>query len=627
MHGLEDVGMLKMDFLGLKTLTVIKDATEMVRRRRGTLAHPASGQVFDSMEDVPPDDPAVYQMLANGGTTGIFQFESRLASDKLRAMRCDRFEDLVATNALIRPGPLDSGMTDVFIRRKLGQEEVQYPHPELEKTLSTTYGVIVYQEQVMRIANLLAGFSIAEADVLRKAVGKKIPKLIREELGKFVVRAIERGVDKGVADLLAEQIETFGRYGFPRSHSVAYSLISYQTAWLKAHYPAEFMAALLSSVIDKTDDVVRYIAECRDLARYVPAITEALEVLPPDVNESLWKFTVTEDGQVRFGLGAVRGVGAGAVQSIIEAREAGGSFGSLFDFLDRIDLRALNKRACEALIAAGALDSFGHRAQLLAGLDVAYAEIQARAAEAAAGQVSLFEVDAPSAAGAHPELPSIPEWSEADRLAKEKEAVGYFISGHPLDRFHDLVRAFGPLNTSNLAEYRGQDVEIPCVVTHVARQILKKDLSEWGRLTVEDFHGTASVLAFGEAWKQARDVLQQDAVVLLRGTVSNRERDEDDPPIFVDVAKPLETVAETGRFAVAIEVPTGGTLSKEECDRARALLSSHPGLAPVEVILSNDAASNSRLRSKTLRVSPDIEAISGLREIFGETQVRLVRAE
>ena len=627
MNGLEDVGMLKMDFLGLKTLTVIKDATEIVRRRTGALAHPTSGQVFDSMDDVPLDDPAVYQMLANGGTAGVFQFESRLASDKLRAMRCDRFEDLVATNALIRPGPLDSGMADVYIRRKLGQEEVRYPHPDLEKTLSTTYGVIVYQEQVMRIANILAGFSLAEADVLRKAVGKKIPKLIREELGKFVSRSIERGVDKRVADLLAEQIETFGRYGFNRSHSVAYSLLSYHTAWLKVYYPAEFMAALLSSVVDRTDDVVRYIAECRDLARYVPEITEALEVLPPDVNESRWKFTVTDAGQVRFGLGAVRGVGAGAVQSIIEAREAGGSFRSLFDFLDRIDLRALNKRACEALIAAGALDSFGHRAQLLAGLDVAYAEIQARAAEAAAGQASLFEVDEPSAATAHPELPNIPEWSEADRLAREKEAVGYFVSGHPLDRFYDLVRAFGPLNTSNLAEYVGQDVELPCVVTHVARQIMKKDRSEWGRLTVEDFHGTASVLAFGEAWKQARDVLQQDAVVLLRGTVSNRERDEDDPPIFLDVAEPLASVGEAGRVAVSIEVPTGGTLSKEACGRARTLLSSHPGSAPVEVRLTNGSDSNPRLRSKTLKVSPDVEAISGLREIFGEERVRLVRAQ
>ena len=626
MNCLEDVGVLKMDFLGLKTLTVIEDTTQMIRRREGALKHPGSGQIFESMDDVPRDEPAVYQMLARGATSGVFQFESKLASDKLRAMRCDRFEDLVATNALIRPGPLDSGMTDVYIRRKLGQEKVRYAHPDLEKALSTTYGVIVYQEQVMRIANLLAGFSIAEADVLRKAVGKKIPKLIREELGKFTKRALERGVEKRIVDQLTEQIETFGRYGFPRAHSVAYSLLAYHTAWLKVHYPAEFMAALLSSVVDKTDDVVRYIAVCRDLPRLVPGISEALDVLPPDVNESRWKFTVTEGGQVRFGLGAVRGVGAGAVQSIIGAREAGGAFTSLFDFLDRIDLRALNKRASEALIAAGALDSFGHRAQLLAGLDVAYAEIQARAAEAAAGQASLFAVDEPSASGGHPELPTTSRWSEADRLAREKEAVGYFISGHPLDRFRDLVRAFGPTTTGNLAEFNGRDVELPCVVTQVTRQILKKDGSEWGRLTVEDFHGTASVLAFGEAWKRARDVLKQDAVVLLRGTVSDRERDEEDPPIFLDVAESLEEVWETGRVAVAIDVSAGGTLSEEACGRARVLLAGRPGLAPVEVRLANGLDSSPRLRSKTLRVRPDVEALSGLREIFGEAQIRLVRA-
>src|SRR5690606_33436602 len=238
----------------------------------GVLKNPETGETYESIDDVPLDDPAVYRMIARGGTAGAFQFESNLANDKLRAMKCDRFEDLVATNALIRPGPLDSGMTDVFIDRKLGRKAVTYPHPKLEKILEPTYGVIVYQEQVMRIASELAGFTLGEADVLRKAVGKKNAELIREELGKFVGRAVERGVDRKIAEDLAEQIETFGRYGFNRSHSAAYSLISYQTAWLKAHHPAEFMAALLSSVLDNTDSVVKYIGACRDLPRYVPKL-------------------------------------------------------------------------------------------------------------------------------------------------------------------------------------------------------------------------------------------------------------------------------------------------------------------------------------------------------------------
>ncbi len=626
MNCLEDVGMLKMDFLGLKTLTVIHDATEAVKLREGGLRHPKSGQVFDDLNDVPLDDPDVYDMLARGGTAGVFQFESKLASDKLRSMRCDRFEDLVATNALIRPGPLDSGMTDVYIRRKLGEEEVSYVHPELEKTLSTTYGVIVYQEQVMRIANLLAGFSLSEADVLRKAVGKKNAELIREELGKFVERAVERGVDRSAAALLAEQIETFGRYGFNRSHSAAYSLLAYQTAWLKVHYPAEFMAALLSSVLDKTDDVVTYTAECRDLPRYLPGLENGLEVLPPDVNESGWKFTVTDGRQIRFGLGAVRGVGAGAVESVLEGRATAGPFSSLFDFLDRIDLRSLNKRACEALIASGALDSFGHRAQLLAGLSVAYGEIQARLAEEAVGQASLFEVVSAEEDRSAPVLPDIPVWPEADRLAREKEAVGFFISGHPLDRFRDLARAYEPLNARSLAEFVGEDIELPCVVTQVTKQFLKKDSSEWGRVTVEDFSGTASVLAFGEAWKQAREILQQDAVVLLRGTVSNRERDEEDPPIFLDEAEPLDGVAESGRVAVTIDLPEGTDNPEGLFGRAREFLSAHPGRAPVEVRLPNGSDSSPRLRSKSLTVNPDAEALTGLRKIFGAARVNLVRA-
>jgi DNA polymerase-3 subunit alpha len=622
---LEEAGMLKMDFLGLKTLTVIHDAVEMVKEHQGALRHPESGETWESMDRVPLDDPAVYEMLARGGTSGVFQFESSLATDKLRAMRCDRFEDLVATNALIRPGPLDSGMTDVYIRRKLGQEPVRYPHPDLEKTLESTYGIIVYQEQVMRIANVLAGFTLGEADVLRKAVGKKKADLIAAELQKFRTRAEERGVEARVADDLAEQIETFGRYGFNRSHSAAYSLLSYHTAWLKVHYPAEFMAALLSSVLDKTDDVVKYIAECRELARHVPALEDEIEVLPPDVNQSGWKFTAVDGGHIRFGLGAVRGVGSAAVQSILEARNDG-PFTTLFDFLERIDVRALNKRACEALIAAGALDAFGHRAQLLAGLDTAYQEVLARRAEEEAGQASLFGGE-----GAHtlerkdPPLPRVPEWPEADRLAREKEALGFFISGHPLDRFRDVVQAFDEVNSRTLAEHAGQPVELACVVTAVSRQISRKDSSEWGKITVEDFHGTATVLAFRETWEAAKEVLDADAVVLVRGKVSGRERDEEDPPIFLDGVELLEALPRAGRLAVQIELPLGSDLEAGDFARAREILAGHPGSAPVELTLGADNGDRApRFRSRTLQVSPDRETMTELRKVFGAGRVRLV---
>ena len=625
MNALEQAGMLKMDFLGLKTLTVIHDAVAMVRARHGSLSNPDTGETYDTMDDVPLDDPAVYKMMARGGTAGIFQFESNLANDKLRAMRCDRFEDLVATNALIRPGPLDSGMTDVFIDRKLGRKAVTYPHPSLEKVLEPTYGVIVYQEQVMRIASELAGFTLGEADVLRKAVGKKIAELIKEELGKFVERSVERGVDKRVAMDLSEQIETFGRYGFNRSHSAAYSLISYHTAWLKAHYPAEYMAALLSSVLDNTDSVVKYIGACRDLPRYLPKLEDPVEVLPPDVNESGWKFTVTDDAKIRFGLGAVKGVGHGAVQSILSA-EAAGRFTSLFDFLERIDIRALNKRACEALIAAGALDEFGHRAQLLAGLDSAYSEVQARQAEIEAGQGSLFG-DASTLPRSAPALPRLPEWPEPDRLAREKAALGFFISGHPLDRYREVVRAFEPISSASLAERPGQQVDLPCVVTSVTRQISRRDGSEWGKITVEDFDGTATVLAFREAWQTYKEVLQQDAVVLVTGKVSGRERDEEDPPMFLDLARPLEDVRAAGELAIQIDLELESEVAAAAFGEARKILAEHPGASPIWLQVGADNGEPApRLRSRTLRASADDDTVAALQKLFGRAHVRLVRA-
>jgi DNA polymerase-3 subunit alpha len=604
---------------------VTHDAVEMVKRRVGDLRHPETGQIYPAMDAVPLDDAQVYGMLAHGGTQGVFQFESGLATDKLRAMKADRFEDLVATNALIRPGPLDSGMTDVYIRRKLGQEPVRYPHPDLEHTLEPTYGIIVYQEQVMRIPNVLAGYSLGEADVLRKAVGKKIPELIRAELGKFVERAVDRGVERRTADHLAEQIETFGRYGFNRAHSAAYSLLSYQTAWLKCHYPAEFMAALLSSVLDKTDDVVKYIGECRDMARWVPGLDDPLVVLPPDVNESGWKFTVTGPTQIRFGLGAVRGVGSAAVRSIIKARDEEGPFSSLFDFVSRIDIRALNKRAAEALIAAGALDSFGHRAQLLAGLDVAYGEAQRRHEDAEAGQGSLFGGES-SLPQQEPPLPLVPEWTEADRLAREKEALGFFISGHPLERFRDIVRAYEPVSTANLGDYLGQSVELPCVITQVSRSISRRNGAEWGKITVEDFMGTATVLAFGDAWENAKALLEQDAVLLISGKVSGRERDEEDPPLFLDEAQLLEEVPASGRLAVQLTLDPEVGLAEDVFSRARAVLVAHPGPAPVEVVLGQgNGIPAPRLRSRSLTVDAGTDTLAELKEAVGPKVVSLTR--
>lgn len=486
----------------------------------------------------------------------------------------------------------------------------------------------------MRIAQILAGLSLAEADVLRKAVGKKDAELIAKELGKFVSKSVERGHDRQVIQDLADQIEAFGRYGFNKSHSAAYGLLSYQTAWLKCHYPAEFMAALLSSVVDKIDSVVAYIAECREMGRVLPRVgREGIRVLPPHVNESNWKFNVVGEGvgDIRFGLGAIRGVGEGAVRSILAARLAEGPFRSLFDLLCRIDLRLCNKRVLEALIGAGAVDGFAPegRAQLLAGLEMAYAAAQEAQRERESAQESMFDAllggEATAVAGMRePPLPAVERWSEGDRLAREKEILGFFISGHPLDKFREEVGLFEQrVNTASLGEHRDTKVELACVVTEAARQVSKRDGSEWGRITVEDFHGTATVLAFGDSWARYKEVLRQDLPVLIRGMVSNRERDEENPPIFLDGAVPLAGVRESGEVGVCIEL--GPDASAEHFAEARRHFDEHPGPAPLWVVWSGDGADGSRLRSRSVRLMPRDALLRSLRELLGETRVRLVR--
>ncbi len=644
MNCLEHAGMLKMDFLGLKTLTVIYDAVQTIHRRHGALRHPETAVEYARIEEIPLDDPAVYRMLSRGGTGGVFQFESSLATDKLRSMKADRFDDLIAASALIRPGPLDMGMDAVYIRRKLGQEPVRYAHPDLEEVLEPTYGVIVYQEQVMRIAQILGGLSLAEADVLRKAVGKKDATLIAAEIGKFVTKAVDRGNDARVIQDLANQIEAFGRYGFNKSHSAAYGLLSYQTAWLKSHYPAEYMAALMSSVVDKADDVVAYIADCRELGRSLPEkCAKGLQVLPPHVNESNWKFTVVGEGvgQIRFGLGAIRGIGEGAVRSILAAREAEGQFVSMFDLLNRIDLRVCNKRVLEALICAGALDGFAPdagRPQLLAALDTTFAAAQQGQRDRESAQENIF-VDLLGEGGgtagiAEPTLPKVQPWPESERLKREKEVLGFFISGHPLDRFREEIALFARVTTANLKEFRDQKIELACVVTDPARQISKRDGAEWGRITVEDFVGTATVLAFGETWAACKELLQKDTPILLRGSVSGRDRDEEDPPIFLDGAVPLSSIRESGEVGVCIEISAerGGPDSVE---RVRVALAGFPGPAPLLVRWQpagsaaggdRTAKGESMLRSRTLKVAPNEELLTELREVFGDDRVQLVRA-
>ncbi len=605
MVALEQVGMLKIDVLGLKTLTVIHDARRMVEERHG---------ITLDLDALDLEDANVYTLLGSGRTAGVFQFESPLATDCLRNMKCDRFDDLVATNALLRPGPLDSGMHLVFIRRKRGEETVRYPHDALREVLGPTYGVIVYQEQVMRIANVLGGYSLAEADVLRKAVGKKDKELLQRELGPFVERAVARGHDRRTIEDIAAQIETFGRYGFPKAHSVAYTVLSFRTAWLKTYYPAEFMAALLSSEIGNTDKVVQYINEARELG---------LEVLPPDVNESGFKFTVVGDRRIRFGLGAIKNVGAGAIDSIIAGRQAGGPYRSLVDLCDRIDLRLCNKRVIEALIDAGACDSLGgdHRAQLVAALDTAFGEAQARQQERVSGQHALFGEATPIPRPSSP-LPDVVPWTEHERLTREKAVLGFFISGHPLARYRVEAELFGTRTTATLGQWADQKVRIAAVVTLVKRQISKKTSAEYARLTLEDFHGTAEALVFPEAWAKLNDVIRPDEALLLTGGYSARDRGEEQAPFIVEAAQPLAELKATGAIGLTLRWSTGEPPAPEATRAAAALCASHPGAAPVLVEYGGNGATE-RLRSRSLKVELDDVLLAALRELVGPEHVAL----
>ena len=609
MNALEKAGMLKMDFLGLTTLTVISDALEAIRQRTGSAP---------DLDTLPLDDPETYRILRAGRTAGVFQFESPLATDMLRSMRTDRFDDLVASNALMRPGPLDAGMHKVYCQRKRGEEPVTYQLPELAGILGNTYGVITYQEQVMRIAQVLAGISLAEADVLRKAVGKKDAELIRAELGKFVEKAVARGHARKTIEDIAGQIETFGRYGFNKSHSVAYSILSYHTAWLKTHYPAEFMAALLTSQIGDTDSVVKYINEARELG---------LEVLPPDINESGYKFTVVGERRIRFGLGAIRNVGKSAIESLIGARSTG-PVKTIFELCDRIDLRLCNKRVLEALIGAGALDSLeGHRGQLLAVLDTAIQEASLKQQERASGQGSLFGGGGESHAPEHapPPLPNIAPQSESERLTREKEILGFYISGHPLEPFRAECELFATHTVAKLGTWSEGSITLGVVVTAIKRQISKRSGAEFARLTVEDFSGSSEVLVFPEAWSVLSDRIRTDVPLLLKGGYSKRDQTEDNATFIVESMTRFEEIRASGQMAIAIDLAGGASMPPEVMDDVRAVIEAHHGSTPVELRWSDGNGSRARLRSRSLKLAATGAALTELRALLGQERVRLVR--
>jgi len=602
MTALEDVGLLKMDFLGLRTLTVLNAAVQRVRETQG---------VDIDWRSIPLDDPATYALLQKADTVGVFQLESAGMRDLLRKIAPDRFEDIAAINALFRPGPLKSGMVQDFIERKHGRRAIESLHPVLGPLLDETYGVILYQEQVMRIASDLAGFSLGEADLLRKAMGKKKRDVMDAQRSKFVQGATARGVGRDAAEKIWEQIVHFAGYGFNKSHSVAYAVISVQTAYLKAHYPAEYLAASMSSEMSDTSRIVVLIEDCRK---------HGVPLLAPDVNTCCADFRV-RDGAILPGLGAVKNVGLGAIEAIVRARDEGGAFRSLFDFCARVDARSWNKRMLESLVAAGAMDSLpGNRAQKLAGLDLACDHGQRLQDERARGQASLFgEANGGAEAQYEPPLPPMPDWDEATRLAQEKQVLGFYLSGHPLLAQKQLLLDLAPCTTVDLQD-SDENVFTALAGTVVSsRVIADKKGKPMAFVKLEDFVGTAELLVFSSVYERYAARLANDAVVVVCGRANVRE--EQETKLLCEHVFTLDEAIE--RLGKSIDLGVdAGRLSREDLERLRHLLATHPG--PCEVRLQLHGAERQvKMRARNARVLPSQALLAALGQLLGGDNVRL----
>lgn len=496
MGSVESIGLLKFDFLGLKTLTIIEKTLEHIKDNSAEL----------SLKNIPLEDPKTYELLSSGQTTGIFQLESSGMRDILVKMQPNRFEDLIALVALYRPGPIGSGMIDDFIKRKKGQTPVKYDLPQLREILDETYGVILYQEQVMRIANKLANFTMGQADILRKAMGKKKPEEMEKQKEAFLKGAVSNGISEKKATRIFDLMAFFAEYGFNKSHSAAYAYLAYQTAYLKAHYPVEFMAATLSSDMDNTDKIVKSITECRNMS---------IEILPPDINQSGREFKVIGNS-IRFGLKAVKGVGSSAIESILNSREEDGPFSSIENFLKRVDTRRVNKKVVESLIRAGAFDSLGlARAK---AMSVFNSSLYSKGASGYLfGQPNIF--------GSQEEGEKIEEWDEIELLRYEKEALGFYITGHPLTRYRGELSALNARKTSELENLDDmEEVLVAGVIRNIKKIQTKGKAETMAYFTLEDDEGSIEAIAFPELYRNNIEVLRKDTPLVVKGTLDRTEK-------------------------------------------------------------------------------------------------------
>ena len=608
MVAIEKMGLLKMDFLGLTTLTILDDSLKLIAQKGTNL----------KLDDIPLEDQETYQKVFHKGlTSGVFQFESSGMRDVLRRYQPNSIEDLTALNALYRPGPIQGGMIDDFIERKHGRRKIEYELPELKEILQETLGVIVYQEQVMQAANKLAGYSLGEADLLRRAMGKKNAEEMAKQRERFVQGATKNGFPAKKIEKIFDLMAQFAGYGFNKSHSAAYALLAYHTAYLKTHHPLDFMAALLTSVTGSTDDVVKYINECREMG---------IAVEPPDINVSDANFT--PHGQaIRFGLAAVKNVGGNAIESIVEARKKlGRNFKSFYEFCEEVDLRLLNKRVLESLIKSGAMDGFGRRAQLMQALDTAIEQAQKMQRDAESGQHGLFGVFADETPEqAHDALPSVPDWDEHTRLSAEKEILGFFITGHPMEKYKEKLAELNALSADDIAAMKrstAKDENITTAGLISGLRVAKSRRGElWAQAALEDMSGKVELLIFPEAYKKLAEKVKLEVPVLIRGGV--RIEEGANPKITANEIIPLDEARVPLAKALRIRIPlgsaTGGTV-----DALHALFNERRGEAKVLFDVERDGDFMVVMEAEGYNVMPDRNFVGRVEELCGRGSVRVI---
>jgi DNA polymerase-3 subunit alpha len=600
---LEEIGLLKMDFLGLRTLTVIDDTLTRIEQNYG---------IKIDIDSVPLDDPRVFELFSGGQTVGVFQFESSKMQEYLKKLKPTSIDDLVAMNALYRPGPME--MIDDFIDRKVGRKPIEYLHPKMEPILQPTYGVIVYQEQVMQIASEIAGFTLAQADMMRRAMGKKDKVLMAEQKKLFMDGAEKNGIDRKLAAEIFDLIDKFASYGFNKSHSVAYSILAYQTAYLKVYYPAEFMAATLASEIGNLDKMALFLDECRKLG---------IPVLGPDVNESQVNFSVQE-GRLRFGLSAIKNVGTGAASEIVRVRTEAGKFENIFDFVSRVDLKSVNKRALESLIQAGAFDSLGYsRAQLFNASEKIMQFGQSEQDRRASSQSSLFDIlsNGQGVILSYPKLPEVTEWTQSEKLNRERDLLGVYVSGHPLLKYEGEYNSFTNVRLGDASSIQDVTLARAAGVVLAVRKKIDRKGKIMAFVQMEDFTGKGEVIFFADAFSKYQNILFPDSIVLVIGKA---ESNGDSVRIFANEAYPMETVS--SKFAKSITISIDSTeQSTELLSSLKNLLVACPsGDCPIYFSLTGRSAERRFFRSRIYSVNPDSKIISELYKIFGRENIKIV---